>query len=56
MTTGWREINGSTYFFGSDGKMMSNGVTPDGKYVGADGKVVSDGTNLGAVNDVNKAV
>ena len=56
MTTGWREINGSTYFFGSDGKMMSNSVTPDGKYVGADGKVVSDGTNLGVVNDVNKAV
>ena len=37
MTTGWKSVNGSYYYFGADGKMMSNGVTPDGYYVGANG-------------------
>ena len=39
MITGWKEINGSTYYFGADGKMLTNAITPDGKYVGADGKI-----------------
>ena len=37
MTTGWKQINGGYYYFGSDGKMYTNGVTPDGYKVGADG-------------------
>ena len=37
MTTGWKEIAGGYYYFGNDGKMMTNGVTPDGYKVGADG-------------------
>ena len=37
MTTGWKSVNGSYYYFGADGKMMTNGVTPDGYYVGANG-------------------
>ncbi|MBQ2204373.1 MAG: hypothetical protein II411_00585, partial [Lachnospiraceae bacterium] len=37
MTTGWKEINGGYYYFGADGKMLTNGVTPDGYVVGADG-------------------
>lgn len=39
MITGWKEINGSAYYFGADGKMLTNAITPDGKYVGADGKI-----------------
>lgn len=37
MTTGWKEIQGGYYYFGNDGKMMTNGTTPDGYKVGADG-------------------
>ncbi len=37
MTTGWKSVNGSYYYFSTDGKMMSNGMTPDGYYVGANG-------------------
>ena len=55
MQYGWKEINGSNYFFASDGKLITNGMTPDGKYVGADGKVVSNGTSLDAINQVNNA-
>ena len=58
MITGWKEINGSSYFFGTDGKMLTNTLTPDGKYVGADGNVVSVGMSLNPTEETlatNKA-
>ena len=36
-STGWKEISGSWYYFGSDGSMYQNTTTPDGYYVGSNG-------------------
>lgn len=33
----WKEIGGKQYYFGGDGYMLSNAMTPDGYKVGADG-------------------
>ncbi|RGY98415.1 hypothetical protein [Clostridium sp. AM58-1XD] len=33
----WREINGKQYYFGPDGYMLHDTVTPDGYTVGSDG-------------------
>lgn len=33
----WKEINGKQYYFGADGYMLHDTVTPDGYNVGADG-------------------
>ena len=38
MVKGWRLINGDWYYFGIDGAMLVNTITPDGYLVGADGK------------------
>ena len=38
MVKGWRMINGDWYYFGLDGVMLINTITPDGYLVGADGK------------------
>ena len=56
MSIGWKEINGESFYFGSDGKMMKNGITPDGKYVGEDGKLISAGMNIDAINQNNPFV
>jgi glucan-binding YG repeat protein len=40
MTIGWKEIDGSLYCFGQDGKMIYNTVTEDGLIAGEDGKFV----------------
>ena len=56
MVIGWKEINGDSFYFGSDGKMMKNGVTPDGKYVGENGKLISVGINIDAINQNNPFV
>lgn len=36
----WQDIDGKQYYFGSDGYMLVNTTTPDGKQVGADGALV----------------
>ena len=36
-STGWKEISGSWYYFGSDGSMYQNAMTPDGYYVDSNG-------------------
>lgn len=41
----WQEINGKQYYFGSDGYMLTNTTTPDGKQVGADGALVDGNSN-----------
>lgn len=42
----WREIDGKYYYFGTDGYMLADTVTPDDYQVGADGAWVLDaGTN-----------
>lgn len=41
MITGWKQVSGVYYYFGSDGKMMTNGITPDGYTVGANGEWLS---------------
>ena len=56
MSIGWKEINGESFYFGPDGKMMKNGITPDGKYVGEDGKLISNGINIDAINQNNPFV
>lgn len=33
----WKEINGGHYYFGSDGYMLYDTITPDGYWVGSDG-------------------
>ena len=38
MAIGWKQVEGSWYYFTLDGSMMENGMTPDGFIVGADGK------------------
>ncbi len=38
MARGWKMIDNNYYYFGSDGILLTNGVTPDGYTVGADGK------------------
>ena len=40
MITGWKQINGDYYYFRNDGSMVTNGLTPDGRIVGADGKLL----------------
>ena len=37
MSTGWKQISGNYYYFGQDGKMLSNTTTPDGYKIGQDG-------------------
>lgn len=41
MMIGWVEIMNEWYYFGLDGTMFVNGLTPDGYFVGADGKWVN---------------
>ncbi len=41
----WLEVDGKHYYFGPDGYMLANTITPDGYLVGADGAWV-DGTNV----------
>lgn len=36
-STGWKEIGGSWYYFGTDGAMYQNTTTPDGYFVDANG-------------------
>ena len=36
-STGWKEISGSWYYFGQDGAMYQNQITPDGYYVDNNG-------------------
>lgn len=38
----WQQIDGKLYYFGPDGYMLSNTITPDGHMVGADGALVVD--------------
>ena len=38
MVIGWKQIDGSWYYFGTDGAMYHNKMTPDGYKVGEDGK------------------
>jgi surface protein len=40
MQVGWKVVEGSWYFFGADGAMYENQVTPDGHVIGADGRWV----------------
>ena len=40
MAIGWKLIQGSWYYFTSDGSMMVSSITPDGFIIGADGKWV----------------
>ena len=40
MSLGWKQVQGSWYYFTPDGSMMENGITPDGFSIGADGKWV----------------
>ena len=40
MVTGWKQIQGAWYYFGEDGAMYIDTVTPDGRRVGADGKLI----------------
>ena len=39
MVTGWKQVGNDLYFFGFDGKMAVDTITPDGLYVGSDGKL-----------------
>lgn len=41
MATGWKQILGDWYYFGIDGEMYINTMTPDGYFVGADGKWIN---------------
>lgn len=36
----WKTVDGKEYYFGSDGYMVSNTTTPDGRKVGADGALI----------------
>ncbi|MCI8951569.1 MAG: hypothetical protein HFG49_16355, partial [Lachnospiraceae bacterium] len=38
----WKTIGGKNYYFGSNGVMLINATTPDGKYVGGDGAYVQE--------------
>lgn len=38
MVIGWKKIQGAWHYFGPDGAMYENTVTPDGYRVGVDGK------------------
>ena len=38
MVRGWKQIDGSWYYFNPTGELLTNNVTPDGALVGADGK------------------
>lgn len=40
MIVGWKQIQNDWYYFGVDGMMWSNAITPDGCKVGVDGKWV----------------
>ena len=41
MVVGWRKINNKWYYFGLDGKLCVNMVTPDGYAVNSDGEWVN---------------
>ena len=41
MATGWKQVEGSWYYFNQDGSMFTGGVTPDGYNIGSDGKWTS---------------
>ena len=38
MCTGWKTIDGDEYYFASNGKLLTDTTTPDGKYVDINGK------------------
>ena len=38
MSLGWKQVQGSWYYFTPDGSRLENGITPDGFVIGADGK------------------
>lgn len=38
MVRGWKQIDGSWYYFNPTGTLLTNSTTPDGALVGADGK------------------
>ena len=38
----WQEVDGRHYYFGSDGYMLSNQITPDEYWIGADGYWIND--------------
>ena len=42
MTTGWKDINGTTYYFNEPGGSMGWSKEVDGKYLGSDGRQVKD--------------
>ncbi|RHR46058.1 hypothetical protein DWX10_27265 [Clostridium sp. AF18-27] len=38
----WQKLDGKFYYFGSDGYMLSNQITPDEYWIGTDGYWISD--------------
>ena len=49
MMKGWVNIDGIDYYFDAAGKLMVNGVTPDGYMVDANGAKVGLAQNVGAL-------
>ena len=49
MMSGWILIDGNYYYFGNDGRLVVNGVTPDGYTVDANGARIGLATNVSAL-------
>lgn len=47
--SGWKTIDGKSYYFNENGYMLANTTTPDGYLVGVDGAWVQDSTTTSAV-------
>ena len=56
MCTGWKEIDGNKYYFESNGRLLTDGITPDGYFVDINGLLVTKtndmNNNLKNANDL----
>ena len=46
MQFGWQNVNGTNNYFGTDGRLLASGTTPDGYVLDSTGKVVGLASNL----------
>ena len=56
MCTGWKEIDGHEYYFESNGRLLTDAITPDGNHVDTNGRKKVDNNTKKSKSEGNKKI